>query len=198
MKELPAKYVLPIKPAEYLKQGFSHCGAYSVKGILSAYGLDNKGHPKEYHPGWFGRFTGVTLNSQYWPRVLRSHGLRAEVKSAKHIPGNKKLDVLKQLLVEGNPVMVSIGNGYLPNGEYNAFRGKVVVGHWITVWGYDDEEKAFFVYDSAVPKDRYDKSVPVGNIKRTYTQMLRDWKGALIVKIIRGFEDYHYIEIKLS
>lgn len=34
--------------------------------------------------------------------------------------------------------------------------------------------------------------------RKSYTQMLRDWKGALSVKVIKEFEDYHYIEIKLS
>lgn len=71
-----------MRPTEYLQQGVSHCGAYSVKGVLSAFGLDDGRHPKMYHPGWFGRVTGLTLNSQYWPRVIRSYGLKAQSKSA--------------------------------------------------------------------------------------------------------------------
>ncbi|PJC33240.1 hypothetical protein CO051_01835 [Candidatus Roizmanbacteria bacterium CG_4_9_14_0_2_um_filter_39_13] len=50
---------------EYLKQGVSHCGAYSVKGVLGAVGLDKTHHPKEYHLNWFCRLTGLTLNKQY-------------------------------------------------------------------------------------------------------------------------------------
>lgn len=45
MKKNPVKFILTRKPEEYLKQGLSHCGVYSLKAILSAYGKDNKIHP---------------------------------------------------------------------------------------------------------------------------------------------------------
>jgi len=65
MTKIPSKSILTIRPKEYLKQGVSHCGAYSVKGVLGAVGLDKTHHPKEYHLNWFCRLTGLTLNKQY-------------------------------------------------------------------------------------------------------------------------------------
>lgn len=195
MSKFPHRVVLDVRPKEYLKQGISHCGAYSVKAILSSYGLDKTRHPKEYHPGRFGRFTGITMNRQYWPAVFGTHGLKATPKSVSNLVDEAKLNVLKQLLTKGNPVMVSVGNGYLPSGRYSYVMGKIV-GHWITLWGYDDKKEIFYVYDSAVPKERYDKKIPIGNTKRTYIEMLRDWKGALL-SAVRGFSGYQYIEVEV-
>ncbi|PJC33239.1 hypothetical protein CO051_01830 [Candidatus Roizmanbacteria bacterium CG_4_9_14_0_2_um_filter_39_13] len=96
----------------------------------------------------------------------------------------------------GNPVMVWIGNGYLPNGGYSRIM-RMAICHWITIWGYDDEKKVFYVYDSAVPKNHHDVTVPIGNVKRTYNEMLRDWSGAWLPRLW-GFTNYQYIEISLQ
>lgn len=195
MSKLPARFVLKIKPKEYLKQGISHCGAYSVKGILSAFGKDKTFHPKEYHTNWFTRVTGITLNRSYWPRVFESYGIKAIPKNAGNVPKSKRLDVLKRIISTGNPVMLSIGNGYVKNGKYSWFMGRIVVQHWVTLWGYDDNKNIFCIYDSAVPKDEYTKEISVGNITRTYDQVLRDWQGAFISQVTRGIKPYHYIDV---
>ncbi|MEK6842215.1 MAG: hypothetical protein AABX84_00205, partial [Nanoarchaeota archaeon] len=54
-----------------------------------------------------------------------------------------------------------------------------LIAHWISVWGYNNKEKVFYIYDSFVRKK--DK-IPIGNVKRTYSQLLRDWKGAFYTK----------------
>lgn len=169
-------FVVSKRPAEYLKQGWNHCGAFSVKGILSAYERDDRENPREYHLHWFGRLTGYTLGAAYWPEVLRSHGLRAKEKFAHRLTDTNRLSLLKELLSQNQPVMVRIGNGYLPNGKYNWILGRIV-GHWITLWGYDDSRHVFYVYDSCVPVTRHDQNIPAGNTTRTYSQMLRDWRG---------------------
>lgn len=174
MPPLPSQHVLTIRPNEYLQQGPSHCGAYSVKGILSAFGLDTKNHPREYHLNWLGKITGFTLGNNYYVDILRSHGVKAERKTAKHLPELEKLYSLKKLLANGTPVMVLIGNGYINSRRYNPILGRII-RHWITLWGYDDQNQIFYVYDSALPKRYWDDSLPVGNTTRTYDELLRDW-----------------------
>jgi hypothetical protein len=174
MPPLPTKKILPIKPAEYLQQGPTHCGAYSVKGILSAFGIDETRHPKEYHPSWLGKITGFTLGNNYYVNILRSHGVKADRKTASHLPDLEKVYALKWLLANGAPVMVNIGNGYINSQRYNPFLGRVV-RHWITLWGYDDNERVFYVYDSALPKQHWDQTLPIGNTSRSYNELLRDW-----------------------
>lgn len=174
MHPLPLSYILTIKPKEYLKQGPSHCGSYSVKGILSAYGLDNKSHPREYHTNWFGKLTGLTVWPTYYVDILRSYGLSAERKTAAVLPDNRKTKLLKSLLIENNPVMLRIGNGYMTD-KYNPIAGRLI-GHWITLWGYDDNQQFFYVYDSGLPEKYRSRHLSIGNTTRTYDEILRDWR----------------------
>lgn len=173
MNNLPSKYILSIKPKEYLVQGVSHCGAYSVKGILSAFGKDVQSDPEDYHPHFLGRLTGSTFGSDYWPKILRHYGVKAEFRSAKNLSTGQKIDLLNNLLSGDTPVMIRIGNGYFNSKKYNPIIGRLI-GHWITLWGYDDNLKVFYVYDSGLPKNLYDL-VSIGNTKRTYDEILRDW-----------------------
>lgn len=173
MMSLPAKYILPIKPQAYLCQGRSHCGAYAVKGILSAFGKDVKDDPEDYHPHFLGKLTGFTFGPDYYPKILRNYGVKAEFDIANNLPSEQKINLLKNLLSQDTPVMIRIGNGYFKSKTYNPILGKIIP-HWITLWGYDDKQKIFFVYDSGLPKSLYD-NVPIGNTKRTYNEILRDW-----------------------
>lgn len=144
------KYVLPIKPTEYLKQGPTHCGMYAIKGTLSSYGLDKHTNPEDYHSNFVGKITGTTIPWTF-PQVFSKYGLTAEIKLAQ---GSKedKINLLKTLLHKNHPIVLLIGNGYRQDGNYSLFKAKLFL-HWITLWGYDDTERVFYVYDSAVPKE---------------------------------------------
>jgi len=170
---LPTTFILSVKPVEYLTQGISHCGAYSVKAILSAFGKDDKKRPEEYHPNFFNRFTGLTLGKNYYSKILNKYGIITEFKSAKNLPDVEKIGLLKTLLSENVPIMIRIGNGYFRSKKYNPFLGKII-NHWITLWGYNDKKMVFYIYDSGLTKNLYD-DVPIGNTKRTYDEILRDW-----------------------
>lgn len=111
MSNLPSQYILTIKPKEYLQQGPSHCGVYSIKGILSAYGKDIKGHPKEYHPYKIGRLTGMTFGGGYYVQILKTYGVKSEIKTAENLSDSDKLILIKKLLFANTPVMIRIGNG---------------------------------------------------------------------------------------
>ncbi len=194
MKLFPQKFVLTMHPKEYLKQGFSHCGAYSVKGILSAFGKDIKNHPKEYHTNRISKIIGTGFSKSYYVNILRSHGFSATGKNAKNLSDEEKLTLLKMLLSRNTPVMLLIGNGYTKTGKYNPLKAQII-GHWITLWGYDDIKQEFYVYDSAVPKKLYDENIPVGNKKRKYSEILRDWKGPSTTRLGIRCGKYYYIEI---
>lgn len=171
---LPPKFITSCRPKEYLQQGISHCSAYSVKGILSAYDRDKKQHPREYHTNWLSYFTGIYFDIQQWTRVLCSYGLKAEVKFASGMTDEQRLLLLKSLLAKDAPVMIHIGNGYSPSGHYNPLQA-IFVGHWITLWGYEDSQQMFYIYDSFVSPQHYNTDIPTGNVKRTYQQVLRDF-----------------------
>jgi len=78
------KYILSKKPKKYLKQGISHCGAYSVKAMLGACGLDTKARPEDYHLYGFNRIVGTTVGKDYYSKILNINGLKAETKTAEY------------------------------------------------------------------------------------------------------------------
>lgn len=167
------KFVVSKKPKEYLKQGPTGCGAFSVKGILSAYGKDDKAHPFQYLP--LSAIPFVT-NSFHWVKVLRLYGLDAHMQSLRHMNNEERIKMLKDLLRTDTPVMLCIGNGYRGNGIWSKIRWQLI-SHWITLWGFDDEKGTFFIYDSAVPLRYHDKNIPIGNVTSTYQQVARDIRG---------------------
>ena len=174
MNTLPNRSILSRKPKQYLKQGLSHCGVYSVKAILGAYGKDDKGHPKEYHTNWIGQnLFSFSTGIKYYDKIFASYGIKSKTQSAEDLSNQEKVELLKTLLSKDTPIMIRIGNGYLGHG-YNPIVG-MLTPHWITLWGYDDSKKIFYVYDSALPINYWDKSLPLGNTTRTYKEILRDW-----------------------
>lgn len=198
MIQLPKKIILSSKPNQYLSQGLSNCGLFSVKGILSSYNLDDKGDPREYHSNPVSRLTSVTWGRNYYIDILTSYGIDSKMGFAEHISENKKLDLLKELLSNNTPVMIRIGNGYLSSGKYDQIMGKLMP-HWITLWGYDDEKRIFYVYDSGLTEKVWNKSLPIGNTTRSYSEMLRDWSFGIVQPwawVVTGPHNFAYIAIK--
>lgn len=173
------KKIVNTKPKEYIQQGMRHCGGYTIKAILSAYNLDNGRHPKKYLPPKI-KSLGFTT-PKLIQETLKHYGLDAPIKRANKFSDDKKIRSIKRELDKDRPVILLIGNGYSPIGNFSELRMNCV-SHWITVWGYDDKEKVFFIYDSYVDPKSYD-TIPSGNVKRTYEQVLRDWKGAFYFRI---------------
>ncbi|MEK7534514.1 MAG: C39 family peptidase [Patescibacteria group bacterium] len=196
---LPTQFILSRKPKQYLKQGLTHCGMYSIKAILSAYEKDIKNHPKEYHTNWIGQHLfSFAIGKRYHEKILEFHGLKAQGGTAKNLSDDEKIALIKTLLSQDNPVMARIGNGYL-SCTYSPIIGKVI-SHWITLWGYDDAKKLFYVYDPGLPKKCWDNTLPVGNTTRTYNEILRDWnfgnKPWHCLSWNTSSEPYLYIQVK--
>lgn len=176
MKKILSRYVLSLKPKEYLKQGSNHCGVYTVKGIMSALNKDIHKDPRDYHISFLGRVSGGLLPGGLI-KVLAHYRLQPVIKRVDKFEDNQKLDVLKKELLRGYPVILAIGNGYKKDGSYSSLKA-AFVGHWISLWGFDDKHKVFYLYDSAAPLVSWDKSIPIGNVKRAYQEILRDWHGS--------------------
>jgi len=197
--KLPKKFILSIKPEEYLKQGVSHCGVYSLKAILSAFGKDNKTIPQDYHLDWLRRKSlSFTFGKHYYDKIFESNGVRAETTTAKNVSDSEKLNFLKEHIAKNIPIMIRIGNGYTFSNRYSPFWGRIIL-HWITLWGYDDKKQEFYAYDSALPRKYWEvNKLPTGNTKRKFHEILRDWKfgkwNPLAWSTWR--EDYVYIKVQ--
>ena len=187
MQESTSKLIISRKPNGYYKQGISHCGAFAVKAVLESYGKDDGREPRDYHPTFFGKITGLTLGFDYWPPVLRSFGISAQAHKADNLNPDEKIQLLKNLLSKNNPVMLRIGNGYDASGRYNKIQGKMIA-HWITLWGYDDARKIFYVYDPCLSTGKQ-AMLPIGNTTRTYQDIIRDWHRA-VFSLVAGQSVY--------
>ena len=113
--------------------------------------------------------------------TLKHYGFDAPTNRVNKFSNDNKIKAIKKEVDKNHPVILLIGNGYSPTGKYSKLRMNFL-SHWISIWGYDDKKKVFFIYDSYVDPTCYDK-IPVGNIKRTYEQVLRDWKGVFYFRI---------------
>ncbi len=170
--------IINVKPREYLQQGMRYCGGYTIKAVLSAYDLDDRRHPKYYLPSLMQIILPTIPKSIQ--KVLEEHGFKASIKRANNLSDNKKIEAIKKEINKNHPVILFIGNGYTSSGKYYSL-GTNFLSHWISVWGYDNKRKVFFIYDSYIDPRYYDK-IPIGNVKRSYKQVLRDWKGVFYFK----------------
>ena len=167
------EHILSKKPKQYLQQWFGYCGCYTIKAVVSAFGQNSNKHPKEYHPRKH-RLTGLMLPKDML-KALQMNGLKGKLYTANGFLEKQKIDVLKKALDKNQPVILLVGNGYSWTGKYSAIR-RFLISHWISLWGYDDKKKIFYVYDSIIGNENVNK-LPTGNTTRTYKEILRDWRG---------------------
>jgi hypothetical protein len=91
-------------------------------------------------------------------------------------------DLLASIIDQGSPLILSIGNGHLRRGRYTPW-ARLLLGHYITVYGYDDAQQVVFIYDSYL-RGNPPCPLPAGNETRTYSELLRDWKGPIYYRLI--------------
>lgn len=84
-------------------------------------------------------------------KVLRKNGLEYEILKARKMDNEKKLNFLKSYLKRG-PIILLIGNGQTKKHFFS--RKKALTHrHYITLWGFDDKEGIFYVYDSNTKRE---------------------------------------------
>jgi hypothetical protein len=114
--------------------------------------------------------------------LFESHGIDATARSAFHLDDEGRLDALRSQVRSGHPVVVAIGNGHLRRGAYTPV-ARWLLGHYLTIYGFDDPTRTFFVYDSYLAGEP-DDPLPAGNETRSYGEMLRDWSGPFYYPVI--------------
>ncbi len=182
------KASLHLRADTYVQQKWMSCGAYAVKAVMNLYGKDENLSPRQYLSSlgriFFGFMFPSTIKNAFQKKKFIAPLLRARRK--KH-----KLLLLKQHLEAGHPVIVLINNIYSKMRK-PIWLKKFYSLHWITLLGYDDEKKVFYVYDSLPHKSVYEKNLPVGNISISYNDFLTFWKGNYISRLV----NYLYIPVE--
>jgi hypothetical protein len=165
-------------PEHYPRQEGLTCGEANLKGILAGFHIPYK--PPESLRLRI-RLFGYSFIKDI-SELLEIHGLSAPVRHANHLADQEKLKVIKRHLDNDQPALLAIGNGYLRRGVYTPL-ARYFIGHFITIYGYSDNDRVFYVYDPYL-EGSFPGEIPVGNDTRTFNELLRDWQGPLYYKLI--------------
>ena len=177
-------------PEDYPRQEGFTCGETNLKGILAGYKIS-------YKPPTSIRFRIRLFGYSFIQDIsdiLKTHGLSAPVSFANHLPDQDKLAIIKNHIDNDQPVLLAIGNGYLQRGVYTPV-ARLLIGHFITIYGYSNEEQVFYIYDPYLDGS-YPGELPAGNDIRSYNELLRDWKGPVYYKLINM--DHVYVPIGIE
>lgn len=170
--------VVPRLPSEYPHQAGLTCGEYNVRAVLDSLGIPYR---TETRPRFRVRALGLSFVTDL-QRALTRHGVDAEVRHATDLHDESRLALLRGHIDSHEPVILAIGNGHLSRVRDSAI-ARTLVGHFITIYGYDAERDVFFVYDPYL-KGEPPHSLPAGNAERTSEEILRDWKGPFYYRFI--------------
>ena len=165
----PQDCLVSVCPDAYPKQKSGCCGGYTIKAVLSAYGLDDGRTAEEYLKPIHLIVGGN--GPRYLSETLGDFGLDAPVLSLKALTDSGRVRAIKAEIDLGHPVVLLIGQARTPKERYSLPRAQGPRRlHWVSVWGYG--ERYFYVYDSTVDQLLVD-SVPVGNKARVFDELLR-------------------------
>jgi hypothetical protein len=185
--------ILENRPFYYYEQNVPFCGGFSVAGIATAFSMADYDIPiSSYMSQWGRLFGGMTpANAAV---SLNSLNIAAFLNRANALSDEDRLQVLREEIDSGKPVMLLVSNGFRKDGTYSGLKSQQALYlHWITLWGYYAD--GFFVYDSAVGPELY-RPVPIGNTERSNHEILRDWSRPFYLSPFLG-NTYITIDVPL-
>jgi hypothetical protein len=170
--------IVPTLPSSYPRQIGLACGEYNVRALLDAFDIEYEAEPEPLRRvRWFGLSFVTDLRD-----ALVRHGVDSDVRHASELHDESRLALLRGHIDSHEPVILAIGNGHLSRTRDSAF-ARTLLGHYITIYGYDAERGVFFVYDPYLDGEP-DEPLPAGNVERTAEEILRDWGGPIYYRWI--------------
>lgn len=175
-------------PRNYARQHGLTCGEYNVRTIVESF--SRPFHTLAHLPVRV-KLLGFSF-VQDIQRLLEWNGLSAPIRHASNLNASAKLSLIQEHIDRGEPVLLAIGNGHIHRNRYSPV-ARLLIGHFITVYGYDDERELFYIYDPYL-EGMYPEEIPIGNEVRTFSEFLRDWQGPLYYKFINM--DHVYLPVR--
>jgi hypothetical protein len=165
------------RPSAYPRQAGLTCGEYTARAVVSAFGIEFDPPAPRRRVRMFGYSYLSDLQS-----LLRDHGLDAPIRSARDLDDDARLALLIGHVDRDEPVIVAVGNGHVSRNRYIPGL-RFLVGHFLTVYGYDADRRVFHVYDSYLSGSPHPVP-PIGNEERSFDAFLRGWRGPFYYRAI--------------
>ena len=132
--------IVKFHPSEYETQRGLTCGETNAKAIIQGFGKNYE--PLENIPLRVKIFGYSFVNDIL--KLIEENGLYSSIRYASGTIDHERLEIIKQHIDHDEPVLTAIGNGHVRRGEFNPLL-RYLVGHFITVYGYDDKKEIFYV-----------------------------------------------------
>lgn len=155
------------------------CWLFTVKAVIESYHPELHQDPLQYASSRLHKLIQLSTPRQL-SKILARY-------SVPHIRGKyhkksmlSKIDFLKKHIEDG-PVILVVAHAYTCRDMFNlpkALREQ----HYLSIRWYDDDQEAFYCYDSHTPLREND--LPVGNLKLHYQDLVtyRDFAGLGLFK----------------
>lgn len=152
------------------QEKFWSCAHHSLKAVIE--GKTWKQKPIiSYSCDWRSRLTYL-MTPWGIMKVLRKNGLDYEVLRARKMDNEKKLAFLKSYLKRW-PIILLIGNGQTRK-HFFSWKKALTHRHYITLWGFNDKEQVFYVYDSNTQRET-EEYLMKWTLKIPYHYIFKSW-----------------------
>lgn len=156
------------------KMKFWTCAHHSLKAVIEGKTRETK-KLRDYSCDWRSRLTYL-MTPRGIKKILRKYQLSFRTIKAKNLTSDAKLQLLKQELKKG-PLILLVGNG-LTKKKFFSWRKAIIHWHYITLWGFNEKERVFYVYDSNTQRET-EQYLMKGTLKIPYQYILKSrWIGA--------------------
>lgn len=146
------------------------CAHYSLKAVIEWKSRVQK-PIEDYAANWWSKTT--YLMTPWWiTRVLKRYKLKYSILKAKTLTKDERLSLLKYNLRQW-PIILLVANWQTKRKRFSWWRA-LVHWHYISLWGYDEKNKMFYVYDSNT-KRKTEKEIMKWTIKVPYKYILKEW-----------------------
>ena len=146
------------------------CAHYSLKAVIE-WKKWNTHDIEHYSSGWRSRNTYL-MTPRWIIKVLKKNNMKYSILKAKKMDEHEKLSLLKDNLKKW-PIILLVANWQTKSNRFN-LRRALVHWHYVTLWGYNDSQQIFYVYDSNTKRKTLDTKMK-WTLKIPYKYILKEW-----------------------
>lgn len=146
------------------------CAQYSLKAVIEWKNKIKKSI-ESYNQDRRSRTTYL-MTPRWITKVLKKHKLNYTILKPKNLKDNERLFLLKYNLKNG-PIILLVANWQTKKKRFSRWKA-LTHRHYITLRGYDDKAKCFYVYDSNT-KRKTEQNLMKWTLKVPYKYILKEW-----------------------